>query len=150
MERSVRDVLAWYSFEAYLPVEAGGRLRAAPASAAVRPLFPGYVFCHTSLNVPLRIVTLPGVVGFVGCRGVPVPVLDEELQALRQLEKSNRVLRASGLFHEGQKVRVCSGALEGLEGWVRCVKKRNHLIISVDFLKSAISVSLEGDCLEPA
>ena len=147
-EKAVHQILAWNKVESYLPLEVGGRQTNDQRKQAPRPLFTGYVFCHASLQLPFRIVSIPGVLGFVGCAGRPTPVSDDEVLALRRLEDSRRAMRVSGLFVEGQRVRVRSGALTGLEGWVHKVKKECLLVVSITLLQRSVCVSLEEDCVE--
>jgi len=147
-EKSVREMLEWNKVESYLPLEVGRRSSNDRRKQAPRPLFARYVFCHASLQIPFRIVSIPGVLGFVGCGGCPTPVPDDQVLALRRLEDSRRALRVSGLFVEGQKVRVHSGALTGLEGRIHQVKKEYLLVVSIELLQRSVCVSLEEDCVE--
>lgn len=147
-EKAVHEVLGWNKVESYLPLEAGRQHSNDQRKQARRPLFTGYVFCRASLQIPFRIVSIPGVLGFVGCAGRPTPVPDDEVLALRRLEDSRRALRASGLFVEGQRVRVHSGALMGLEGRIHKVKREYLLVVSIELLQRSVCVSLEEDCVE--
>lgn len=147
-EKAVCEMLAWNKVESYLPLKVGRQRLDDQRKQVQRPLFPGYVFCHASLQIPFRIVSIPGSLGFVGCAGCPTPVPDAQILALRRLEDSRRVLRASGLFAEGQKVRVRSGALMGLEGRIHKVKKEYLLVVSIELLQRSVCVSLDEDCVE--
>ena len=147
-EKAVCEMLAWNKVEPYLPLEVSRHYLDDQRKQVQRPLFPGYVFCHASLQIPFRIVSIPGALGFVGCAGCPTPVPDDQILTLRRLEDSRRALRASGLFAEGQKVRVRRGALMGLEGRIHKVKKEYLLVVSIELLQRSVCVSLEEDCVE--
>jgi transcription antitermination factor NusG len=142
--------LEWKQIEAFLPLHTARRKRQGHWQQYLAPLFPGYVFCRTALDIPFRIVSIPGVIGFVGCDGHPSPVKDEEIEAIRHLEQCQRPLRAVPLFTEGERVRVTSGALAGLEGRIQRVKGKSLLVVSVEMLNRAVLVSLDGDCVAPA
>ena len=47
------------------------------------PLFPGYVFCRLDLQHRLPLLTIPGVLHFVGIGKTPVPLEDEEIAAIQ-------------------------------------------------------------------
>lgn len=147
-EKAVREMLEWHNVECYLPLAVRRRRVDDQRKQGAQPLFPGYLFCHTSLRIPFRIVSIPGVLGFVGCAGTPAPVPDDQILALRCLEDSRRALRSGELFTEGQKVRVCSGALKGLVGSIQKVKREDLLVVSIELLRRAVYVSIEADCVE--
>ena len=147
-ERVVRAHLLWYRIESFYPLQRKRRSRIEERKEATSPLFPGYIFCRTALDIPLRIVSIPGVLRFVGCEGRPTPVLDAEIAAIQRLEQSCRALRSMPFFEQGQRVRVCGGALEGLEGRVLRVKNKDMLVVSVELLRRSVCVSLESDCVE--
>ena len=53
------------------------------------PLFPGYLFCRFDVRDRLLpILTTPGVIGIVGAGKTPVPVDDEEIEAIRAILRS--------------------------------------------------------------
>src|ERR1700686_822783 len=52
------------------------------------PLFPGYILVRRPLGGRLQVLQIPGVARLVGFNGIPAPLPDEEIDALR--EKLNR------------------------------------------------------------
>jgi len=60
-----------------------------------QPIFPGYVFARIGMADRVQVLSIPGVINFVGAPGRPCPIPDEELNALSTRE---RVLRAATLL----------------------------------------------------
>ncbi len=93
------------------------------------PLFAGYVFVRMVLCERLRVLEVPGVVQLVGFGGLPTPLPDEEMSALR----SNLVHLLRSKPHPylavGRRVRIDRGPLEGLEGILVRRKSRIRLVL---------------------
>jgi transcription antitermination factor NusG len=51
---------------------------------------------------------------------------------------------------KGDKVRIKSGPLEGLEGIVERQKGRSRIVISINAIMNSVAVDLQADDLEPA
>jgi transcription antitermination factor NusG len=49
----------------------------------------------------------------------------------------------------GQRVRICSGALDGMEGILVSRNGDNTLVISVDAIQRSLAVRVEGYAVEP-
>ena len=82
------------------------------------PLFPGYAFVRLadSPACRLRVVQTVGVNGFVMFNGVPVPVPEQQIEHVRLLLANEIACKAYPFLKAGQRVRICGGCLDGLEG----------------------------------
>jgi hypothetical protein len=49
----------------------------------------------------------------------------------------------------GLRVRIKSGPLRGVEGWVEQRFGRSTVLLRLDFISQAAGVKLDGDLLEP-
>ena len=52
-------------------------------------------------------------------------------------------------LHVGQRVRVCGGALDGVEGILAAENSDRSLVISVGLIQRSISVRVAGYNVEP-
>src|SRR5580692_3103213 len=89
------------------------------------PLFPGYVFCQFDTQKRLPILVTPGVISVVSQGKVPLPVDEAEIAAIRTLVSSGVPVEPWPFLEIGQKVRIESDALQGLEG-ILVQFKGNH------------------------
>jgi len=113
------------------------------------PIFPGYVFCCFDVSHRLPILTVPGVVGIVGCGKVPEPVKDDEMDYLRTLAVSGVPRKPSAYIGEGDRIRVTGGPLNGVEGLLVREKDSDFLVISVTLLQRSLKVEMERQWITP-
>ena len=112
-------------------------------------LFPGYVFCQFDPTKRLPILMTPGVVGVVGRGNRPEPVDDTEIASIRTVALAGRSVQPWPFLRLGQRIRVQSGPLTGIEGIFLRVQDEDHLIISITLLQRAVSVVIERDSVSP-
>ncbi len=112
------------------------------------PLFPGYVFCRLIPERRLPLVTIPGVMHFVGLGRVPVPIEDAEIAAIQTAVGSGLAVEPWPYLTVGQRVRVQYGALAGLEGILVELCKQRRIVVSVNLLQRSVGVEIEADWVE--
>lgn len=115
------------------------------------PLFSGYAFVrlnHSSRD-RLRVLQTQGVVNFVGVQGCGIPIPDHEIENINLLLASKIAYQERPYLHIGQRVRVCSGALEGMEGILTAEHSDRSLVISVGLIQRSLSVRVAGYDVEP-
>jgi transcriptional antiterminator NusG len=113
-----------------------------------QPLFPGYIFCRYRPACRGDILTTPGVVRILGWGGEPEPVAEHEVEAIRTIVASGLAYRASDYLCTGDRVRLHSGPLKGLEGLVLSVKEGSYrFVVSVALLNRSVSVEVDGSWL---
>jgi transcription antitermination factor NusG len=115
------------------------------------PLFSCYVFAQFVPNRAerLRVLRVEGVFGLVGSRGEGVPIPDEQIDAVRNLVEGDVPWSAHPFLKIGQRVRIRSGSLDGLEGVLVSRNGDRTLVISVDAIQRSLAVRVEGYEVEP-
>jgi transcription antitermination factor NusG len=113
------------------------------------PLFPGYVFCQFDALNRLPILVTPGVIAVVGRGRVPVPVDDAEITALRTVVSSGLSSEPWPYLEIGQKIRIESDALRGLEGILIKFKGNHRMVVSVSLLRRSVALEIDRDCVSP-
>jgi transcription antitermination factor NusG len=121
-----------------------GRLRQLNA-----PLFPGYVFCQFDALNRLPILVTPGVIAVVGRGRVPVPVDDTEIAAIQTVVSSGFRAEPWPYLEVGQKIRIESGALNGLEGVLTNFKGNQRIVVSVSLLRRSVALEIDRICVSP-
>ena len=82
-------------------------------------LFDCYTFVHIgsiSRRSAYDTPKTPGVLGFVGIRGVALPIPDKEIEDIQTLLAQNVTCALYPFVREGQRVRIRGGCLDGVEG----------------------------------
>lgn len=109
----------------------------------VLPLFPNYVFILAAPGQRNVVLSTPGIYDFVRLSGVPAPIPAEEIEAVRQAVAHGLNAEPHPFLKSGDRVRVKTGPLEGMEGIL--VRKKNfyRLVLSVELLVRSISVEVD-------
>jgi len=115
------------------------------------PLFSCYVFAKFVPNRSdrLRVLRVDGVFGLVGARGEGAPIPDEQIDAVRNVVEGQLPWSCHPFLKIGQRVRIRSGALDGLEGLLVSRNGDRTLVISVDAIQRSLAVRVEGYEVEP-
>ena len=112
----------------------------------LKPLFPGYVFLR--LHPPERqgvyqsdyvanLLTVPDQAEFEQQLGDILRALDTELD-----------VRLAPTIGTGMRVRIRSGPLQGVEGWVESRRGMTEVLLRLDFISQAAAVKLDAGQLE--
>src|SRR5581483_12032662 len=123
-EKVAATVLDSKGYEHYLPVYRSKRRWSDRVVETDKPLFPGYVFCRFDAQQRLPVLTTPGVVSVIGFGREPAPIADSEIQAIQAVLSSGLAAEPHRFLHQGQRIRINRGSLEGLEGIL--VKQKNE------------------------
>ena len=148
-ESSTALLLSGKGYEILLPIYQtkkywNGKLRQLNA-----PLFPGYVFCQFDALNRLPILVTPGVIAVVGRGRVPVPVDDAEIAAIQTVVSSGLRAEPWPYLEIGQKIRIESDALYGLEGVLINFKGNHRIVVSVSLLRRSVALEIDRECVSP-
>ena len=58
-------------------------------------------------------------------------------------------VRLAPAIGEGMRVRIKSGPLQGIEGWVERRSGMSTVLLRLDFINQAAAVSVDADALDP-
>jgi transcription antitermination factor NusG len=109
------------------------------------PLFAGYVFCRFNPTNSLPVLAIPGVTGVVSFGQGPHPLDDNEFQRIRALVASGLPVQPWPYRHIGERVRITSGALKGLEGVLVHIKNEFRLVVSLNLLQRSVAVEVDAN-----
>ena len=148
-EKAVENSLRNKGYSVFSPSYRTKRKRVDRIAEIEVALFPGYVFCQFDSNKRLPILITPGVVGVVGRGNRPEPVDDTEIASIRTVALAGRSVQPWPFLRLGQRIRMQSGPLTGVEGIFLRDEDEDHLIVSVTLLQRAVSVVIEKDSVSP-
>jgi transcription termination/antitermination protein NusG len=116
------------------------------------PLFSCYVFARFVPNRAerLRVLRVDGVLGLVGSHNEGAAIPDEQIHAVQAVLAGAVPWSSHPFLKVGQRVRIRSGALDGLEGILVSRDGSDTLVISVDAIQRSLAVRVEGYQVEAA
>ena len=113
------------------------------------PLFAGYIFVRVPLQERLRALQVPSVARFVAFGGVPVPIPDHEMEALRSGLSSRLRIEPHPYLTAGRRVHIKSGPLAGLNGILVRRKKSFRFVLSVELIERSVIADVDIANIEP-
>lgn len=146
-EKSLARQLLGFEIPYFLPqVEKTSLVRGRKRSSFL-PLFTGYVFLFGTDQDRLRSLMTNRIAQVL-------PVSDEaqlytDLRQVWQLIQAKAPLTVESRLAPGQRVRVRSGALAGVEGTVESRRRKCRLLVAVHLLNQGVSVEIDDFLLEP-
>lgn len=150
-EKAVAQVLTGKGIETFLPLYKAAHLWKDRVKELFLPLFPNYVFVLGSAGERGAILSTPGVYDFVRLGVLPAPIPHKEIEAVRRAVDEGLRTEPHPFLKSGDRVRVKSGPLEGLEGILARKKGFYRLILSVELLVRSVAVEVEvGDVVRIA
>lgn len=150
-EKLVAERLQEFGFNTFLPLVKEMRRWSDRKKLVEFPLFGCYVFVEfaPSNEKRLRVCQTDGVLQIVGVKGQGIAIPNEQIEAVRTLLSGSLPWANHPFLKIGQRVRICGGALEGVEGSLISRNGERTLIISVDAIQRSLAVSVEGYRVEP-
>jgi len=142
-EKSVAFALSNKNHEVYLPLYRSVRQWQDRAKQLWFPLFPCYVFIREGMDRQLQILTTPGVIHIVGWSGRPAVVPQSQLEAVRRIMESCLLVETHPYLRSGDRVRVKTGSLMGLEGILTRKKGEARLVVSMEMLGQSAAVEID-------
>ena len=147
-EKSVFAGLMQNGIDAFLPTfESLSKWRNRQKVTVIAPLFPTYLFVRIVQAERVKVLRTPGVRQFVGNSKGPAVIPTDEVESLGKAVSERKARPFDGLV-EGRRVRVRSGPLQGLEGYL--VRKRNEwrFVIKVQLINRHAAVEVDTSALE--
>lgn len=143
-ELGVAGYLGAKGYECFLPLYKNRKRWSDRVKEVESPLFPGYLFCRFSPQNRLPILKTPGVIQIVGYNRQPVPVDEQEISFIQTLVASGLPNAPCSYLAVGDRVRIESGPLSGLEGLLVEFKGHHRLILSVTLLQRSVAVEIDA------
>jgi transcription antitermination factor NusG len=148
-ERAVARHLDMFQIETFLPTcVSQRRWKNRQRATVVEALFPTYVFARFISAERGLILRSPGVRRIVGNHKGPTPLSEAEIEFLRSGLHDHQ----AEPFCEvavGQRVRVRSGSLVGLEGVLVRKKSSMRFVLTLELIGQSAAVEVSAEDLEP-
>jgi len=150
-EKAVAHRLREQGFSTFLPLVAEVHRWSDRKKVVELPLFSCYVFTKLapSNEDRARVLRLDGVFQLVGAGGEGTPIPDEEIDVIRILVQERIPVHSHPFLRIGQRVRIRSGALNGVEGILVGRNGDHTLVVSIEAIQRSLAVRIEGYDVEP-
>jgi transcription antitermination factor NusG len=151
-EKKVFEKLQQKNIDTYLPIIKTMRQWSDRKKLVELPLLNGYVFVRTAPVENDKVLNTAGVVSFVKAEGKIAKIREEEIARLKQLIELGYQMEAHGIdrdYKQGEKVKINSGALKNIEGFVIENKAGRHIEVLLESIGQAIRVKLPKETLIP-
>jgi transcription antitermination factor NusG len=113
------------------------------------PLFPGYLFCRLDITKRLPVLMTPGVVSFIGLGKVPVPIANEEIDAVREMTRAKLVMAPWPYLKAGERVLIAGGPLSGVEAILVEAKGTCRVVVSIELLQRSVIAEVNASWIHP-
>ena len=148
-EKRVAEEVRARAIEEFLPLHhRKNRWRNGVVADVELPLFPCYLFVRVSQRDRVRLLQLPGVVGFAVNSARPTALAEEDIQALKTLSVICRA-EPHPFLKIGDRVRIVAGPLAGMEGLLARRKHELRVVLSLDFILRSVAVEVSEFDIEP-
>ena len=145
-EKKVAEYCALYRIFAYLPLREKTRVVQRRKITFQLPVFPGYVFVKANPSQRLELLKTNLLVRTLDPLQ-PRRMLRDLIMVRRAL-KANPALQTAKPLAKGRAVRIICGPFMGIEGRVARLAEKMKVVLSVDMIGQAVSVTVETDQVE--
>lgn len=148
-EKKVDDSLRRKGLETFLPVLREMHRWSDRRRLVEVPLFAGYGFVRLVWSEEFRrqVLQTTGVIGLAGSQKVATKVPQSQIETLRHLLSTDNEIGPAPFLCTGKRVRIRSGALDGVEGILQDISGKT-LVISIEALQRSIAVKIENYSVE--
>ncbi|MBM3250166.1 MAG: transcription termination/antitermination factor NusG [Candidatus Omnitrophica bacterium] len=130
-----------------IPTEQVSEVRSGKKRISQRKFFPGYLLLEMELNEQtyLFVKTTPGVTGFIGLGKKPMPLPQQEVDAiLKKTEETAAKPSPKVVFEKGEQVRVTEGPFLNFNGTIdEIYPEKGKIKVSVSIFGRSTPVELE-------
>lgn len=150
-EKKVMISLLGLGLEAYVPLVRTVRQWSDRKKKMEVPLLNGYVFVRAADADFDEVVRTKGVVRFVRSEGKIATVRDVEISRLKQLAELGYETEAGAIakkYSEGDRVRITSGPLSGIEGYIGQSGSSKVLEVLLESIGQSIRVRVPAALIE--
>lgn len=136
----VAELLKAQRIEHYLPVMTERRRWSDRIKTLQVPVFRNYLFVRVD---PMQesfwqVLKTRGVASILGNDCGPIPIKAKEIDSVIRMVEAGMALQTSREYHEGDRVRITTGPLEGMEGTFVRIDGKHHLAIRIEILGQTV------------
>jgi transcriptional antiterminator RfaH len=148
-EKKVLKELQKQGIEVYLPLQKKLRQWSDRRKWVEEPLIRCYIFVRIDIGNYYQVLNTTGVVRYITFEGKAVPIPEKQIDVLRKLVANEADVEVtSENFTPGDKVKVVSGPMHGLEGELVDFRGNRRVMIRIEHIGQQLLVSIPAGFLE--
>ena len=147
-EKALAQFLMKKNIGYYLPMLKKRQPNKNRINYSLTPLFSGYLFFKGSLEDRYSTYTSNHIARVIEVKNQLK--LIEELRGIRKVLSSGVLVYPYDFLAEGQRVRIRSGPMQGVEGIIDRKKGNYRLVLKVETIVQAIALDLDVEMVEAA
>ena len=151
-EKKVHALLLDRGYEAYLPLISQMKKWSDRMKKVEEPLFKSYLFVRADIRKYFDVLDIPGVVRFVSFEKKAVVVPQNQINAIMKYcnDYTGEESKPQEIeLHEGQLVRIVSGAMTGLIGRLAPIDNKKRLIVYIESVGHYLPINISRTKVEP-
>jgi transcription antitermination factor NusG len=148
-EKKVQANLEKIGIHAYLPLHQVIRNWSDRRKKLLVPLFPNYIFVHTSSRQRHESFMVKEIIRYVSFDGRPATVRAAVINSLQNILKEKPEINIEEFVRAGSHVKIIKGPFLGTEGFLIRRNGNTRLLVQIDVLKQGISVNISIDDISP-
>jgi transcription termination/antitermination protein NusG len=131
-EKKVAQRLDKVGIKFYLPVREEFRQWSDRFKKIIVPVFPSYIFVYVNKVEYFSAINQSGMVKYVHFGGVPAQINDNTIENIQKMLELNPMLELyDKMPNIGEKIKIPTGPLKGIEGKVLRLKGKTHFVLEV-------------------
>ena len=147
-EKKVKEYIADYISQVLIPTEKVYQIRNGKKISKERSYFPGYIMIEALMigEIPHILKNIPGVIGFLGDKGTPIPLrlaeVNRILGKVDELSESDAEINIP--FIIGESVKVVDGPFNSFTGTIEEIneeKKKLTVMVKIFGRKTPLELN---------
>jgi len=146
-EKKLVEYCQRHGFAATLPCYDSAHKYRGKTVVFQKPLFPGYVFLQLASGQKDSVHQSDHVANLLDV--FDQDTFYQQLKDILAALEADLDVRLAPAIGEGMRVRIKSGPLQGIEGWVEQRYGMTTVLLRLDFINQAAAVKVAADMLDP-
>jgi transcription antitermination factor NusG len=148
-EKRIEEHFRVREIESFLPLyETPRRWKDGSRGILQLPLFSSYIFARIGCGGRVSVLEVPGVISIVGGGKESSRIPDAYIHFL-QVGLRQKKIEPQPYLTAGARVRICSGAMAGMEGVLLRKKKSFRVAIALDMIMRSVTIEVDMEDIEP-
>jgi transcriptional antiterminator RfaH len=148
-EKKVLEELQRQGIDAYLPLQKKLKKWSDRRKWVEEPLLRCYIFVNIDMTDYFKVLNTRGIVSYITFEGKAVPIPDNQIEVLRKIVATEADVEVTAdNFTPGDKVRVVSGPMHGLEGELVNFRGNRRVMVRIDHIGQQLLISIPAGFLE--